>query len=529
VQKIGLFAVFSLIVLMIIPVYADVDKAEIDKATFEIDENFTISGTTSDANRVMLVASMKGPSGEKLTKNIRTDPGTFSFIPIDAKLLFKSKGEYTIRVFTEFQNVANATVIKLFYDNGVISLVPDYVLELKEIGNKQVVETEKLSFTASVTDSSIEEIEYRLEKQPSGATIHKDTGAFSWTPTTLQVGGYVFDIIVKSGPVEDKETIVVTVSDKPEQAQPTPEPEPKELGIASFVDESKDPQSYVDRYNSEASYKKWFDDNYSKYDSIYQAVGLDEPQKLASFVDESKDPQSYVDRYNSEASYKKWFDDNYSEYDSIYQAVGLEEPVVEEPKELAAFVDPNLDPQYYIDRYNKEITYKNWFDKTYPDITIYDAVGVEEPEIEEEEFGECGEGTDLVDGMCVIVEQRRGGCLIATATYGSEMAPQVQLLREIRDNQLMNTDSGMSFMTGFNQLYYSFSPTIADFERESPAFKEAVKLGITPLLSSLSIMEYAESDSEVLGYGIGVILLNLGMYIAVPAIVILKARKYIRI
>jgi len=236
-----------------------------------------------------------------------------------------------------------------------------------------------------------------------------------------------------------------------------------------------------------------------------------------------------VDRYNSEASYKKWFDDNYSKYDSIYQAVGLEEPVVEELKELAAFVDPNLDPQYYIDRYNKETTYKNWFDKTYPDITIYDAVGVEEPEIEEEEFGECGEGTDLVDGMCVIVEQRGGGCLIATATYGSEMAPQVQLLREIRDNQLMSTDSGVSFMTGFNQLYYSFSPTVDDLERESPAFKEAVKFGITPLLSSLSIMEYAESESEILGYGIGVILMNIGMYFVAPAIIILKARKYIRI
>ncbi len=118
----------------------------------------------------------------------------------------------------------------------------------------------------------------------------------------LQVGGYVFDIIVKSGPVEDKETITVTVAKKPEQAQPTQEPEPKELGIASFVDESKDPQSYVDRYNSEASYKKWFDDNYSEYDSIYQAVGLEEQLEIpASFVDESKDPQSYVDRYNYEA------------------------------------------------------------------------------------------------------------------------------------------------------------------------------------------------------------------------------------
>ena len=71
-----------------------------------------------------------------------------------------------------------------------------------------------------------------------------------------------------------------------------------------------------------------------------------------------------------------------------------------------------------------------------------------------------------------------GGCLIATAAYGSEMAPQVQLLREIRDNQLMNTESGSAFMSGFNELYYSFSPTIADMERENPMFKEAVKLAI---------------------------------------------------
>ena len=246
---------------------------------------------------------------------------------------------------------------------------------------------------------------------------------------------------------------------------------------------------------------------------------------MASFVDETKDPQSYVDRYNNEATYKKWFDENFAEYDSIYQAVGLEEP-----KALAAFVDPKLDPQYYVDRYNKETTYKKWFDETYPEITIYDAVGLEEPKAVEQEFGECGEGTDLVNGMCVIVDNSNGGgCLIATATYGSEMAPQVQFLREIRDNQLMNTNSGASFMDGFNQFYYSFSPYIADMERESPIFKEIVKIGITPLLSSLSIMSYAESDSDVISYGIGVILMNLGMYVAIPAIIIFKTRKFIKI
>jgi len=115
-----------------------------------------------------------------------------------------------------------------------------------------------------------------------------------------------------------------------------------------------------------------------------------------------------------------------------------------------------------------------------------------------------------------------GGCLIATAAYGSELSPQVQLLREIRDNQLMNTESGSAFMSTFNNVYYSFSPAIADMERESPIFKEVVKLGLTPMISSLSLMEKANSESEVLGLGISVIMLNLGMYLGVPAFGIIK-------
>lgn len=118
-----------------------------------------------------------------------------------------------------------------------------------------------------------------------------------------------------------------------------------------------------------------------------------------------------------------------------------------------------------------------------------------------------------------------GGCLIATATYGTEMAPQVQMLREIRDNSLLHTESGSTFMTLFNNFYYSFSPTIADYERENPLFKETVKLAITPMISTLSIMEFADSESEVLGYGISLIVLNGMMYFGIPAIVIIKIRK----
>ena len=49
-------------------------------------------------------------------------------------------------------------------------------------------------------------------------------------------------------------------------------------------------------------------------------------KEIASFVDETKDPQSYVDRYNNESSYKEWFDENYPDY-TIHEAVGKRQPI----------------------------------------------------------------------------------------------------------------------------------------------------------------------------------------------------------
>ena len=159
-------------------------------------------------------------------------------------------------------------------------------------------------------------------------------------------------------------------------------------------------------------------------------------------------------------------------------------------------------------------------------------LGREQAENKEENFV----GQDLVPEQTVSEEkqvneeEKTGGCLIATAAYGTEMASQVQLLREIRDNVLFSTGSGTGFMTSFNAAYYSFSPTIADWERQSPIFKEIVKAIIAPMLSTLSVLNYVsiDSESEMLGYGIGVVLLNIGMYFVVPAAIIVKARKYLR-
>ena len=115
-----------------------------------------------------------------------------------------------------------------------------------------------------------------------------------------------------------------------------------------------------------------------------------------------------------------------------------------------------------------------------------------------------------------------GGCLIATAAYGSELAPNVQMLREIRDGTLLSTASGTSFVTGFSQAYYSFSPAIADLERENPAFRDAVRMIITPGVHALGIMALADPGSEasVLVFGLLSIGAVAGIYVVGPAVAV---------
>jgi len=177
------------------------------------------------------------------------------------------------------------------------------------------------------------------------------------------------------------------------------------------------------------------------------------------------------------------------------------------------------------DNHEDNTVFTGEFAKTYD--TIYDEVMIH--------FGRSAElksGIDLelfYSGYTYAEHESGGGCLIATATFGTELAPEVQKLREIRDNTLLQTESGTSFMQGFNQFYYSFSPTIADYERQNPIFKETVKIAITPLITSLSLLNYVDMDSEieVLGYGFSLILINIGMYFVAPAIVINRVRKFV--
>ena len=128
------------------------------------------------------------------------------------------------------------------------------------------------------------------------------------------------------------------------------------------------------------------------------------------------------------------------------------------------------------------------------------------------------------------MEEDGGGCLIATAAYGSELAPQVQFLREIRDSTLLSTASGASFMTGFNQVYYSFSPAIADLERENPIFRDMVRAAITPAMYTMNIMTLADPGSEVsvLVFGMLSIGAIAGIYVAGPYLTVRTVSRKVR-
>lgn len=124
------------------------------------------------------------------------------------------------------------------------------------------------------------------------------------------------------------------------------------------------------------------------------------------------------------------------------------------------------------------------------------------------------------------------GCLIATAAFGSELAPQVQTLRNFRDGIALNTLAGSSFMTVFNGWYYSFRPQVADLERGQPWLKEAVRVSVYPLLGILDLSTQVydtlafNGEAAIVGAGLTAsALIGLLYFAPLSAVLALEGRR----
>jgi len=293
------FGILSLFLIMLAPVYAEVTEFSIEKNFYTIDEGIVFVGTEDEGNTFVNV-EMTDPNGGKslLVTALSNSDGIFETNAKKVDEFFSIIGMYEFTAFTIQKD--NGISVTLEFDGNKIAQPTKSILQLNSIPDKTVEVEKTISFTVSITDDSFidtydgRDPVYSLENAPVDATIDDITGKFIWTPSksygSFEDVIYNFDIIVNANNQEDRENISIIVKkayDEPviePKAEPVIEPkaepviEPIKSTTASFVDTTKDPQSYVDRYNNEPTYKEWFDENYSQYSSIYEAVGLEEPE-----------------------------------------------------------------------------------------------------------------------------------------------------------------------------------------------------------------------------------------------------------
>ena len=295
--KLGMIGVLSLFLFILVPVYAEVTEISIEKEFYTIEEGIVFVGTEDEGNKMISIIMME-PNGKEsyLVGAVSNSEGIFETIPKNVNEFFSTIGTYQFTAFTMQKN--DGVILSLEFDGSKVLQPTKSVLQLNSIQDK-IIEVEKtVTFTVSITDNSFINPVYTLDNAPVDAKIDPITGKFVWTPSkshgNIEDVIYNFDVIVNVGNQEDRQNVSIIVKKAYEQpvvepkvepvvepkVEPVVEPkvEPVISTMASFVDESKDPQHYIDRYDNEPTYKEWFDENYSQYSSIYEAVGLEEPE-----------------------------------------------------------------------------------------------------------------------------------------------------------------------------------------------------------------------------------------------------------
>jgi fibronectin type III domain protein len=134
-------------------------------------------------------------------------------------------------------------------------------------------------------------------------------------------------------------------------------------------------------------------------------------------------------------------------------------------------------PEFTIHGLNENETY-------YFVLTAYDVDGYESAYSEEVSFNSADydpiagiNSNDLIgDGSSD--GGGGGGCFIATAAYGSLMAPHVKILCQFRDRILLTNSFGKSFV----DFYYKHSPSAANFIAEHGALRAMVRVTLVPVV-----------------------------------------------
>jgi len=163
---------------------------------------FTATAADSDIPANTLIFSLSGaPEGASITT-----AGAFAWTPAESQ----GPGDYIFRIcVSDGQSIDCQPVMVIVHE---VNAAP----ELDPIGNQSIAEETLLSFTATANDVDLPEntLTFSLSNAPAGALIDALNGVFTWTPTEAQgPGSYSFDVCVSDGPLNDCETIAVSVGE----------------------------------------------------------------------------------------------------------------------------------------------------------------------------------------------------------------------------------------------------------------------------------------------------------------------------
>jgi signal recognition particle receptor subunit beta len=93
-------------------------------------------------------------------------------------------------------------------------------------------------------------------------------------------------------------------------------------------------------------------------------------------------------------------------------------------------------------------------------------------------------------------------CFIATAAYGTPMAEEIQILRELRDEYLLTNSLGQTFV----DFYYKVSPPTAEFITEHPSLKPIVRTGLVPVVAMSTVVVDTTPAEKMVMVGLMVLI-----------------------
>lgn len=140
---------------------------------------------------------------------------------------------------------------------------------------------------------------------------------------------------------------------------------------------------------------------------------------------------------------------------------------------------------YDSDYYRRQAIYANKISVIFHDMN-QERYGGKKEEFTRTEVAFSAAGDEATRKFTELEAQKRtgstSGCLIATATYGSPMADEVQLVRTFRDHTMAGSYLGSRYVTALNGIYYSFSPAVARSIDANPAVKPMMRVLLAPLI-----------------------------------------------